>query len=48
MKIILGGHVPEKSTEISNPLWVLLQRCLSYNPGDRPPMAKVISQLEMT
>src|ERR1700734_2644316 len=38
MKIIDRAYVLEQPAEISNPMWDILERCWSYNPGDRPTM----------
>jgi len=42
---IAGGCSIQKPAEISSSLWKLLQRCLSYDPNDRPSMATVAAEL---
>jgi serine/threonine protein kinase len=42
-----GAHSIGKPAEMSNLMWSLLQRCLSYNPDHRPSMAVVESELMM-
>jgi serine/threonine protein kinase len=45
VEIISRGHVLEKPAEISDPLWSILKRCWSYNPGDRPSIAVIDEEL---
>jgi hypothetical protein len=47
MEIIAHGHVLDKPTEIIDPLWELLMRCWSFNPGDRPSVAMIAAELEV-
>ena len=40
-----GGGSIGQPVQISGLVWGLLQRCLSYNPDNRPSMATVVSEL---
>jgi serine/threonine protein kinase len=46
-EIMSRGHILNKSTEIGDPLWKILFRCWSFDPGNRASMTTVTAELEM-
>lgn len=43
--ITQGGAYPQPDEISSDPLWILVQQCIAYEPGERPDAARVKASL---